>query len=304
MVDMFNLTADTFSNQIFTADTLNWQVWNKPTNAKMVYIFCLGGGGGGGGGRTSAINSSTGGGGGASSGIVTGMYQAILLPDTLYLQVGPSGTGGAAGADGTNGGISYVSYRPNTTAINILLQSSATVADGGNLGGASVQGAGGTAATLWNPLIAINGNLGIVDAAAGQNGTAGTTSGGTIVNLTPNRIVSGGSGGGGTSAGGTAYNGGSILGSGFLNTLSPGISNSATTEIHGANGYNTFGKNSMPNFFTGGSGGGPATTSGRAGGKGGNGAYGSGGGGGGGAYSGAGGSGGHGGDGIIIIACS
>ena len=304
MIDMSNLSSPYLNTQIFTAGTTQWQVWNKPNNAKMVYIFVIGGGAGGGGGRSSAINSTGGGGGGASSGIAVGTYQANLLPDTLYLQVGIGGLGGAAGAAGTSGTISSVSYRPDTTAINLLLQSSATVPGGGGGGTSSVAGAGGAVCTVWNYTTAINGNIGIVSTSSGQPGGSGTGTGGTVVNVTPIFIVSGGAGGGATSAGAAGFNAASITGSGFLNTVSAGVTNAADTSINGNNGYNSLLINSLPDFFTGGSGGGPSTTGGRTAGRGGNGAYGSGGGGGGGAYNGTGGAGGNGGDGLIIIACS
>ena len=301
---MFNLNSPYLNTQVFTADTTQWQTWTKPDRAKMVYIFVLGGGGGGGGGRTSVSNSGNGGGGGGSSAITAGIYHAMLLPDTLYLQVGTGGTGGAAMTTGTAGTISSICYIPDTTAINILLQSSAAAPGGGVAGGSSVPGAGGIAATAWDYNAAINGDLGIVTVTAGQAGGSGTSGGGSVINITPTLIVTGGAGGGSNTAGAGGYNGGSITGSGFLNTISSGVINAADTSIHGNNGYSTLLINNLPMFFTGGAGGAPGTTSGRAGGKGGNGAYGSGGGGGASAYSGTGGAGGNGGDGLIIIACS
>lgn len=304
MIDMFNLSNPYLNNQIFTAATTQWQTWIKPDKAKMVYIFCIGGGGGGGGGRTSASNSGCGGGGGASSGIVVATYQASLLPDILYLQVGIGGTGGIANSVGTAGTISSISYRPDTTAINLLLQSSATAPGGGGTGSSTIPGTGGTVATAWDFTTKINGSLGLVTSSAGQAGASGTSSGGSVINITPAFSVTGGGGGGSNTAGAGGFNGGSITGTGFLNTISSGVINATDTSIHGNNGYSTLVINNLPDFFTGGAGGGPGTTVGRAGGKGGNGAYGSGGGGGASAYSGTGGTGGNGGDGLIIIACS
>lgn len=304
MMGLHNLTESPLSSQTFTANSSQWQIWNKPQNAKMVYIFMLGGGSGGGGGKTSAINSSPGGGGGASSAITTGIYSAHLLPDTLYLQVGVGGAGGIAQTNGGAGALSYISYQPDTTAINILMQSGAVSPTGG--GGATsstVPGAGGTAGTAWIESAAINGDLGVVLSSAGQNGASGTSTGGTIVNLTPNNIVTGGAGGGACSAGGTPYLGGSITGSSFIPTISSGTSDAADARIHGSAGYDTLLMNSLPNFFTGGAGGACATTAGRVGGKGGAATYGSGGGGGGGSYRTTGGQGGQGGDGLIIITC-
>jgi hypothetical protein len=304
MIDMFNLSDPYLNTQVFTAGTTQWQTWTKPDKANMIYIFCIGGAGGGGGGRTSASNSGCGGGGGASSGITVGVYQAILLPDTLYLQVGIGGQGGAPNSLGGAGTISYISYRPDITAINLLLQSSTTTPGGGTAGGSSVPGTGGTVATVWNYTTAINGDLGIITVSPGQAGLSGTGGGGSVTNLTPITIITGGAGGGTNTAGAGGFNGGSITGSGFFNTISSGVINAADTSIHGNSGYNSLYVNNLPDFFTGGAGGGPGTTSGRAGGKGGNGAYGSGGGGGASAYSGSGGAGGKGGDGLIIIACS
>ena len=54
-----------------------------------------GAGGGTGGGGTNRI----GGGGGGSSAISKGFFNANVLPDILYIQVGPGGLGGATGVD-------------------------------------------------------------------------------------------------------------------------------------------------------------------------------------------------------------
>lgn len=44
MIDISHLTSiDTA--QIFYANKASWQVWKKPSEAKLVYIFLLGGGG-------------------------------------------------------------------------------------------------------------------------------------------------------------------------------------------------------------------------------------------------------------------
>ena len=304
MLDMYNI-ARSETSKIFYSNNSDWQIWNKPDKANMIYFFILGGGSGGGGGKTSAINSSTGGGGGASSAITIAAYQANLLPETLYLQVGAGGIGGAAETNGGAGGLSYVSYLPNTTAINILLQSGTVAPTGGNGATSSSVGAtGGTGGTLWNYSTAINGSLGLVTVQAGQNGTNGTSTGASPQNLTITLPISGGAGGGATSAGATGYNGGSITGSSFISTLGPGVINAADATINGNSGYNYLNIERLPTFFTGGTGGGPATTFARVGGFGGNGSFGSGGGGGGGSYNGTGGTGGKGGDGIIIIAYS
>lgn len=307
MIDMFNIPVDNLATQVFYFNgSGDWQTWSKPSNAKHVYFFVLGGGSGGGGGRTVAANSSPGGGGGASAGYTVGLYQASLLPDILYLQVGKGGEGGAANTAGSSGEISYVSVRPDiASTINIFLQSSAAAPTGG--GGAfstTGVGAGGTAATIWDHTTGLFGELGIVSGNPGQNGTSGTGTGGTVNNITPVGPVTGGAGGGAVSGAATGYNGGSILGTSYLPQISSGTINAADLTINGKAGTNNiFGFGQMPMFFLGGSGGGSATTAGRAGGNGGNGGYGCGGGGGAGTYNGTGGSGGKGGDGLIMIVC-
>ena len=292
------------NSNLFLGNGSAWQVWNKPKNTNIVRFFLLGGGSGGGGGRTSAINSAAGGGGGASSAILSATFLAHTLPDTLYILVGEGGTGGEPNNAGNSGDLTYVSYQPNTSSINILLQNGAAGPTGGEGGTSSTPGVGGTAGTVWGFAAAINGNLGLIDVEPGQNGTVGTTIGGTVVNLTPTSIATGASGGGGCTAGGTGFAAGLITGSGFLPTIPAGTIDAADTRIHGAAGYTSLPNNlsmSTPMFFTGGTGGGVATTAGRVGGKGGQGSFGSGGGGGGGSYRSTGGRGGDGGDGLVLI---
>lgn len=304
MIDMFNTPADKTSTQVFYfAGTTTWQTWQKPVNASVVYIITIGGGSGGGGGRTSAINSAAGGGGGASSSITCGAYAANMIPNTLHLLVGAGGVGGVGQATGTAGGLSYVSFQPNTTAINILMQSGNAGATGGVGSSSTTTGAsGGTGGTAWAYATAINGNLGQITSSPGQNGTAGTGTGATPQNLTFTTICSGGAGGGAVSGAGTTYAAGSILASAITPLLSPGVMNAADSTIHGSHGIgNIFGYNQNPMFFTGGAGGASSSTTARKAGTGGNGSYGSGGGGGGGAYNATGGDGGKGGDGLIII---
>ena len=306
MIDMFNTPSDKVSAQVFYfAGAGAWQMWQKPTNATFVYMFVIGGGSGGGGGRTSAILGATGGGGGASSSTTHAVYAANMIPDTLYLQVGAGGAGGVNQGTGVAGGLSYVSFDPDTTAINILLQSGAAGATGGIGSGSSSTGAtGGTGGTSWGFATAINGNIGLVDSNPGQNGTAGTGSGASPQNLTFTTILSGGAGGGAVSGGGTTYNGGSILASSITPLLSPGVMNAADSTAIGSHGVtNLFGNTQSPMFFTGGAGGAATSTTARKAGAGGNGAYGCGGGGGGGAYNATGGDGGKGGDGLIMIVC-
>jgi hypothetical protein len=308
MIDYSNISNSLKYNQIYYNQNGSWETWNKPANIKFVYVFAIGGGGGGGGGRTSAINSACGGGGGGSSSITIGLFPANLLPDTLYIQVGAGGVGGSPNVNGTNGALSYVSFYPNSSLdINNLIASGGVGATGGAFGSSSVGGVGGSGGTAYSFTTTIFGEIGQVTSAIGQNGTSGGNLGGGTPNLTPTFPLTGGAGGGAVSAGGTTYTAGSIIGSGFLSTVSGGIADSATSTINGSSGYQnlTYINNILtePMFFTGGAGGASATTNPRAGGNGGNGAFGSGGAGGGGAYSGIGGTGGKGGDGLIIITC-
>ena len=295
------------SHQIFYTNGATWQVWNKPKNANFVYFYVLGGGSGGGGGRTTALNSAPGGGGGASSAVTIALFPTVSLPDTLYLYVGQGGTGGAANTNGVVGQLSYISFQPNTASINILLQSgNAVPTAGGGASSTTIPGNGGTAGTVWTFATAINGNLGLINTEPGHAGSGGTSTGGSFINLTPTSPVVGATGGGTCSAGGVPFAGGSIVGSGFLLTIPPGVANAADSSINGLDGYTSIPNlqsMSIPMFFTGGTGGAVATTSGRAGGRGGNGSFGCGGGGGGGAYSGTGGAGGNGGGGLILINC-
>ena len=317
MIDFSNLADESVNQQVFwgNIDSVNWQTWQKPQNCKYVYITVIGSGGGGGGGRRSTSNSTYGGGGGGSGGITCGFFQASLLPDILYVQVGSGGVGGsgqstqANGGAGGNGEISYVSVAPNTAATYIILQSGTTAATGGS-GGTLSNGTLGSGEVVWNLSSAFAG-LGQVTVIAGQNGTNGATSTAPPTAITLNKIVSGGAGGGGTSSGAVVTNGGAITGAGIVPTIS-GIAGGVAGVIAGS-GYQSRlpGKTYTardPLIFTGGAGGGgfvnDTGTNTAAGG--GNGSFGSGGGGGGGCNfrtgtNGISGNGGRGGDGLVII---
>lgn len=297
---MFGIIDNNANTQVFYTKGTDFQTWQKPANAKMVTIFCLGSGGGGGGGMTgTATTARRGGGGGGSGAFSHGTFAASQLPDTLHLLVG---TGGSAGTPTTNGGagaLSYVSIRPDTTAINVLLASGAVAATGGNAG--SNSGTAGVGSTIWSGNI-LN-NLGLATAVAGTNGGAGAISV-AAVSITPSMIVCGGPSGGNTSTS-VAFAGGNIVGSGFLNTISGGaLGAGSTAGGDGSDGYMpniSSTSKSYPIFFTAGSGGG-ASVSGQ-GGNGGAGSYGCGGAGGGAGFTNLAGNGGRGGDGLIIITC-
>jgi hypothetical protein len=302
MIDTFNLPNSDLKNQVFyTKGTSDWQVWQKPSFTKMVSIVVIGGGGGGGAGQpgTGSTTRRSGAGGGSSS-VTIGMFSASQLPDTLFIQVGPGGVGGSGTGNGTSGSLSYVSVQPNTTAINILLQSGAVAAGGGNSGTNS--GTLGSAGTTWAG--GILNDLGLATSTIGQAGTAGVTLG-SSTNVSIIGVTSGGAGGGGTNLG-TVFGGASILGSGFCPTISGGTGNVNLNGVDGTGGFVSLNTSLdsttyTPLFFTGGAGGGASNNV--TGGAGGAGGYGSGGGGGGAGVTASSGSGGRGGDGIVIITC-
>lgn len=299
---MYHNTDNNVNTQIFTTKG-DFQIWNKPSNAKFINIFCLGSGAGGGNGMTgTATTARRGGGGGGSGAYSIGSFIAALLPDMLYVFVGKGGAGGAAGTtanNGSAGALSYISVQPNNTAINIVLQSGLAVPTAGNSGTNS--GTAGTGGTAWTGSI-LN-DLGLVTVSAGTNGGAGAISV-LATDITPANIVCGGPSGGNTSTA-VAFKGGSIIGSGFLNTLDGGaLGSGATAGGNGSDGYISnlinLANRSQPIFFTAGSGGGASVSG--LGGDAGNSGFGCGGAGGGAGFTGlGGGKGGNGGDGLIII---
>jgi hypothetical protein len=312
MLDFQDLPGKDSKRQIFFTNgiTNSWQTWFKPKNANLVHIVCVGGGGGGGAGWSSTSNSGTGGGGGGSSSITTGIFQASLLPDNLYIQIGTGGTRGVSnGQAGGGGALTYVSVIPSQTAINVLLMSGNVGPGGGGGGAGSVQGSTGVAGTAFQQATRPFSYLGIVGSSNGQLGGIGGSvtpgNGGSITIAAP---TTGGAGGGGLNLSGTGANGGAITGAGFIPTQ-PGLTTQVSTYLKGTPGFRILpSENStqmLPMFFTGGVGGGAGTSSSTGfGGDGGEGAFGSGGGGGGACNtSGGQGFGGKGGDGIVIITC-
>jgi len=92
----------------------SFQTWNVPEYATFLHFTVIGGGGGGGGSAVLSGASRKGAGGGAPGGLVAVSIPAILLPKTLYLQVGFGGAGGARatvlGGNAGNGGNGEISY--------------------------------------------------------------------------------------------------------------------------------------------------------------------------------------------------
>jgi hypothetical protein len=236
---------------------------------------------------------------------------AFLIPDTLYVQVGLGGAGGAAqtvnatdGNAGTAGGTSYValypSYSGTTQRGNLLLSNGSTAALGGGAGTATTGagGSGGAATSAGssniNPFYL---GIGQFTSTAGQAGASTNT-----LDLIISGITCGGAGGGQCSSIGVGVGGGAINSPSalipYLTSLAGGAF-SATQLVtgNGKDGYAV----KKPLMYIGGTGG--NGLSGNNAGIGGNASIGSGGGGGGGCGSASfnSGAGGNGGDGIVII---
>lgn len=311
MQDTFNLPLSPSGIKIFTTSTgvngQGYEVFQKPKNANFINFFVVAGGGGGGGGFSRTAGSAGGGGGGgACSGITRFYCPAILLPDTMYIQVGHGGTGGAASGAGNAGINSYVTSYPITgTPIlpNIIAYSGVNAPGGGGAGTGAAVGSAGTVPTIavtqpfntlgeWFTIVGLVGVAG--GAVTGAVGTSVTAWG--ALPLTP------GAGGAGCTT--TDFGGGNVTSTalfdisnlGHYTTTAGSVAlggTGITTAINGGGGV----KRITPFFNSGGAGGG-SNNSGQAG-HGGSGGYGCGGGGGGAGTTG--GKGGDGGSGIVII---
>jgi hypothetical protein len=291
-----------------TSTSGSFQAWNVPEHAAFLHFTVIGGGGGGGGGNGGAAAASgrAGGAGGAAGGIVAVSIPAILLPKTLYLQVGFGGSPGTGSNSqavtaqaGNSGTISYVCLYPEINAGSVLIQSSNTApgGGGGGLGAAST----GTAITLADTTnlkwLGIVGNTVAQTVAANSNTTTTPTS------VTYAGLLTGGGAGGTKPANQAGTAGAGItmtsINSYITTTIAGGAGSSVGAGGEGSNGFFSW----KPFISTGGAGGG-ATSFNAGGGNGGVGAYGCGGGGGGASNGAPGGTGGKGGDGLIIIAVS
>jgi hypothetical protein len=89
MIDVFNILDGSPLNQVFyTKGSTDWQVWQKPNNAKMVSILCIGGGGGGGSGQARAGSSTgRGGGSGGSSAVSIGLFSSNSMYNIEYFSL-------------------------------------------------------------------------------------------------------------------------------------------------------------------------------------------------------------------------
>lgn len=287
MLDLSHIPNSQQDVQIFYSNgvTNAWQTWRKPKKCNYVWIMCIGGGGGGAGGLNSPVTVyST---GGASGGVSRALFNAQQLQDTLYVQVGTGGAGGAPATAGSAATRSFVTLQPVILSTTAIAGSGTTGAAGGNSG---VSATGEPAATQTNINFLSLANF------INVSGVNAVGSGASSVppNITPltSQITCPGAGG----SGDPSTLGGSILATSISPLIPGGIQASvaATTAGNGGDGFTSY----KPFFSTGGAGGGNAVA-GATGGNGGNGGIGSGGGGGGTGTTG--GRGGRGGDGLVVI---
>jgi len=266
-------------------------VWNKPAEYTSFMFLVVGGGGGGGSGWSNPSgNNRPGGGGGGGGGVCTTVAPGFLLPDTLFITIGRGGSGGTVGANNAgNGGTTYVSAYPSTSANdgNILFY-----ADGGISGKrsttsnlASFGGSGGVGFITY-----LAAGTAFTGSGSGTNGGNPVGGGAGVALSDPFSFVMGGTGGASTPLSNANFAGGLVTAS----DIYPQINGGAAGGGAGADGF--FIKRPLTIF--GGTGGGSIGFTGTAG-KGGNGILGSGGGGGGAGVTGA--VGGRGGDGFVLI---
>lgn len=305
MIDMLGVPSKYNANvQTFfcntSVDSKGFDAWYKPRGASMVFMFCVGGGAGGGGGHTGTAGTTRiAGGGGACSGITTLLIPAILLPDTLYIQVGAGGK--ASTSQDTNGGAGLNSYilTAKTVAVpNIIIASNANAPGGGNSG--NNNGTAGTVPTVFAASTFTT--LGLFNSKVGLLGGTGASGAGASITAWAAMPLSAGAGGSGLITGAPTAGGAQTATA--LTELAPGVyfntnianGGPVTTGVAADPGY----KSLTPFLNSGGAGGGGSDAG--TGGNGGNGGYGCGGGGGGAGVTGQGGLGGNGGDGVVIIA--
>ena len=299
MLDVFNIPNNQDNVSIFYANGSAWQTWRKPRNCSYVWMMCIGGGGGGAGvvyaGNTSGTTITSAGTCGGGAGAVTrALYNASLIPDLVYVQVGLGGAGGIPNANTTlvNGGSgtrSFISSAPITSVTNVFCCSGSVGAGGGQY---AAGGAGETVATT--------GVAGIISMATwsstvGQAGALGGSSAGANITPLTSQITSGGAGGGGLNLS-VPTSGGSITTTSISSQILGSAGNPSVIASCGTTSFKPF-------FSLGGAGGGGGFFANIAGG--GNGGIGSGGGGSGilqnGGSSFIGTTGGNGGDGIVFI---
>lgn len=283
-----------------TGPTYGWQTFNVPADASFISITCIGAGGGGGGGGAVAVGTSRGGAvGGASGSISTVVYPTLIIPQTIFIQVGAGGAGGAANTAGSPGSNTVVTHtsQTNSDVTFRLCHALGGAGGGGTAGTASGTMAARTAAaTIANVPQATSAiSVGLYQGALQYN-TGQNNAGSNFVPDEPGLrgcILSYGGHGGGMGTASGAFSAGQSL-YGLDETI---VSGGKTEGAAGGSGVWSW----KPMYGLGGGGGASQATAG-AGGNGGNGAFGCGGG-----ASGAGrtvgSTGGRGGDGLVLISC-
>jgi hypothetical protein len=269
-------------------NSTGFQTWLKPPGINFVHIITIGAGGGG---SSAAIWQTgvarTGGGGGGSGGMTSAFLPAYLIPDTVYINVGIGGAGGAStntitANAGVAGTATYAGYYPVQTAGYILCVAAGGV--GGTAGG--IGGAAGAALTTTSLPIS---QIGIRTYIAGQAGTSGGNAGAGATTATY-RITGGG--------GGSGNNAANAVGSGSSVSMAGEYFSAILPSPAGTNGVKV---EDLIRFISAGGPGASSSTT-ISGSNGGWGGFGSGGGGGS-VGPGLGGAGGNGGDGLVIITC-
>jgi hypothetical protein len=307
--------------------------WIKPDGCKFIFITIAGGGSGGGGGGSYPVGSNSGGGGGGGgSQVIHSFYNAITIPNILYISPGCGGLRGAGGVSGPgsaglDGTPSIITFNQSNSSSNGILmlatgQLSTQSATYGANGGTSATGgaAGGNYDSngVFNNLFSLNfttfsrdSTEPIIAPAAG--GSGGLNVAGNNVVHGGGNVTFGGGGGGGVSTASVAFKGGDVYPVNNGNSTVSGLFEYARGGTSGVNGESGFkncsirGSNiydvnlTYPFVQCGGAGGGGQVNG--NGGNGGDGSWGSGGGGGGGAVGTGvtGGNGGNGGPGFVII---
>ena len=259
------------------------RTWVKPRGVKFISFIVVGSGGGG--GRPSSAATTNCGGGGAPGAVTTAIFPAALLPDVLFLYMGPAGTGSSSvGFNGNPGTSSIVMVSELQFTLDTYLMFAA--------GGAGGIGNGGTAtaaATAFSSNFTAYSSLGVWSSLPGYSSVITTND---IIRQNYGRVSPGANGGQAT------LPGRSIITDATRPTVFPNLDGGAATGARGLDGV------WYPDLLmgTGGSGGG-GNSGASAGGRGGDGAPGCGGGGGGnsGSTLGTTGNGGNGGPGFIAI---
>lgn len=327
----FGPTADASATRANQISSRKYEyIWTKPDGCRFVFIMAVGGGGGGGGGGSYPIGTkSCGGGGGAGSAVVYHFYNAITIPNVLYVSPGCGGLGGSGGSNGAggtglDGTISLVSLNPNKTSASVALIATGQIStqQSGTGGGGGTSSTGGSLGYNYAGYNSANylfslmfQTLGADSITPGQDyayGVAGGNNGVGSSNIqNGGALTFGGAGGGGATSASIAFSGGSVYPVNNQNATVAGLFQYALGGTSGVDGESGFkfcaikgpsieGMN-YPFVQCAGAGGGAQVNG--NGGRGGDGAPGSGGGGGGAAVGTGvfGGSGGNGGPGFVII---